>query len=88
MRITLNSSTVGVESSCYEVRLQLRLITITGLLRLAQVLDIRNALTKGLNEPRRVFAGQSFIIGSEQVCLSYLCLLFLENGSSGHYMVA
>ena len=86
MLTTLNSSTV--EPSCYEVRLQLPPITITGLLGFAQVLDIRNALTKGQNEPQWVFAGQNFIISGEQVCLSYLCLLFLENGLSGHYMVA
>ena len=86
MLTTLNSSTI--EPSCYEVRLQLPPITITGLLGFAQVLDIRNALTNGLNEPQRAFDGHNFIIGSEQVRLSYLCLLFLENGLSGHYMVA
>ena len=74
MRITLNSITV--EPSCYEIRLQLPPITITGLLGFAQVLDIRNSLTNGLNEPQRAFDGHNFIIGSEQVCFSYLCLLF------------
>ena len=74
MLTTLNSSTL--EPSCYEVRLQLPPITITVLLGFAQVLDIRNALTNGLNEPQRAFDGHNFIIGSEQVCLSYLCLLF------------